>query len=220
MIAGFKVVWRAVKRLNHQSHLYVWGNVLWLLLSLPIVTSTAAWMALVRLGYTIPRQPGVTMDEFWQTFRQLWLKGIPLALFNVVFVFVNVSNLLAYWNDPSLLAVMLRVSWVIVVLLWFALQLYAYPLYFALDNPAFIPAFRNAAVMLLQNPGFTLVIVITAVLVALLGTILPPVLVLLAGGAIAVLANAAVQDRLWEAGIQARPPEPDEESEQSFYADL
>ena len=220
MIAGFKVVWRAVKRLNHQSHLYVWGNVLWLLLSLPIVTSTAAWMALVRLGYTIPRQPGVTMDEFWQTFRQLWLKGIPLALFNVVFVFVNVSNLLAYWNDPSLLAVMLRVSWVIVMLLWFALQLYAYPLYFALDNPAFIPAFRNAAVMLLQNPGFTLVIVITAVLVALLGTILPPVLVLLAGGAIAVLANAAVQDRLWEAGIQARPPEPDEESEQSFYADL
>jgi len=220
MIAGFKVVWRAVKRLNHQSHLYVWGNVLWLLLSLPIVTSTAAWMALVRLGYAIPRQPGVTMDEFWQTFRQLWLKGIPLALFNVVFVFVNVSNLLAYWNDPSLLAVMLRVSWVIVVLLWFALQLYAYPLYFALDNPAFIPAFRNAAVMLLQNPGFTLVIVITAVLVALLGTILPPVLVLLAGGAIAVLANAAVQDRLWEAGIQARPPEPDEESEQSFYADL
>ncbi len=220
MIAGFKVVWRAIQRLNHQSHLYVWGNVLWLLLSLPLVTSIAAWMALVRLGYLIPRQPGVTLEEFWQTFRQLWLKGIPLALLNVVLIYVNVSNLLAYWNDPSLLAAALRVSWVIVLLLWFALQLYAYPLYFALDHPAFIPAFRNAAVMLLQNPGFTLVIVLSAALVALLGVVLPPILVLLAGGAISVLVNAAVQDRLWKAGIQQPPSEPDQDTEQSFYADF
>lgn len=220
MIAGFKVVARAVKRLNHQSHLYVWGNVLWLLLALPLVTSTAAWMALIRLGYLIPRQPGVTMDEFWSTFRALWRKGIPLALINLVVIYVNGTNLLLFWNSPGLLALALRISWIIVLLTWFALQLFAYPLYFAMDKPTFIGAFRNAVVMLLQNLGFSLVIVLVATVFGVLGLVVPPILLLLSGGAVAVLANAAVQDRLWAAGIQQPPPEPDEASEQSFYADF
>jgi uncharacterized membrane protein YesL len=220
VIAGARVVWRAVRRLNHQSHLYVWGNLLWVVLSLPLVTAPAAWMALVRLGYLIPRQPGVTMDDFWETFRANWRRGIPLAILNVVIVVVNVSNLLTYWYAPGVLASFLRASWVIVLVVWFALQLYAFPLFFAMEQPTLIGAFRNAAVMILQNPLFTLVIAAAALICIALGVLLPPVLLLLVGGAVAVLTNTAVQDRLWAAGIQQPPPEPDEASEQSFYADF
>lgn len=220
MIAGVKVVWRALRRLNHQSHLYVWGNLLWVVLSLPLVTAPAAWLALTRLGYLIPRQAGVTMDDFWETFRAEWRRGIPLALINAAIILVNLSNLSTYWYAPGLLPAVLRPTWVIVLALWFAVQLYAYPLYFAMEKPTFVGAFRNAAVMILQNPLFTLVIVAFGSIVIALGVLVPPVLLLLSGGALAVLTNTAVQDRLWAAGIQQPPPEPDAAAEQSFYADF
>ena len=62
------------------------------------------------------------------------------------------------------------------------------------------------------------IVIIGAIFIAL-GVVLPPILILLTGGAVASLANTAVQNRLWAAGIQPRPVELDESAEQSFYAD-
>ncbi len=219
MLDGLRVGWRAIRHLNHRSHLYVWGNILWLILSLPLVTAPGAWMALVRLSYVMHRDPGVTMDDFWKGFRENWRRGIILAFINALILVINLGNLISYWNMPGLLGFFLRASWGFVLVAWFALQLYAYPLFFAMEKPTLFGAFRNAGVMILQNPLYTLVIVIIGAIFIALGVVLPPILILLTGGAVASLANTAVQNRLWAAGIQPRPVELDESAEQSFYAD-
>lgn len=220
MIAGFRAGWRAIRQMNHQSHLYVWGNLLWVVLSLPVVTAPAAWMALVRLSYMQHRHPGVTMDEFWDAFKQNWRRSIVLALVNAAIIGVNAGNLIAYWDAPGVFAAVLRSVWLLLLLGWFALQLFAYPLFFAMEKPTLVGAFRNAAVMIVSNPLYTVAVTLVGVVMIAFGVLLPPAMLLLVGGAVAALSNSAVQDRLWAAGLQQRPRQPDASTEESFYADF
>ena len=220
MLAGLRAGWRAMLHLNQRGHKYIWGNLLWVALSIPIVTAPAAWMAFVRLGYSLHRDPGTTMDEFWAGFRKNWRRGIVLALINAVILIVNISNLLSYWYTPGVVAMFLRVTWLIVLVGWFALQLYAYPLFFALEKPTLVAAFRNAAVMILLNPLFTAGVLLCAALILVLSMALPPAWILLTGAALCALANTAVQDRLRAAGLEKTPPpDPDDVPDRSFYAD-
>jgi hypothetical protein len=55
---------------------------------------------------------------------------------------------------------------------------------------------RNALVMVLRNPFYTLVLLLVILLLAVISTVLVAAWLLLTWGAIAAIANTAVQDRL------------------------
>lgn len=204
MIAGLRAGLRGLAHLWRRSYLYVWANLFWALLTLLIFTAPAAWAGLTRLGYVAHREPLVSLDDFWRGFRETWKMGILLALINLLFIIITVSNLLSYASEIGAGFVALRIVWLGSLLLWLICQYFAWVFYFAMKRPTFTGALRNAAVMMLRNPLFTLGVLVILFLLMAISTILPAAWILIGGAGMACIANSAVQDRLRDAGLEAQ----------------
>ena len=100
-----------------------------------------------------------------------------------------------------------RLFVVAALLLWALLQLYALALLFAQEQPRVGQALRNAAVMALKNPHFSLTLVLIAGLLFGLSLLLIVVNFLLGPMFFAFLGRRAVMDRVaaWRAESQPIP---------------
>jgi uncharacterized membrane protein YesL len=205
MLAGFRAAWRGLRHFNHRGYIYVWGNLLWVILSLPVITAPAAWAALVKMSFLTQTTPSGGVGDMWEAFRFYLRQGLIMGVVNIILVGVTVYNLAAYWNDNSTVFVVLRGLWFLILAVWLLVQFYMWPLYFAMKQPSLGGALRNAVVMVLLNPGFTLALWLVVILVVVVSTFLFVPLILLTGGALACIATAAVLDRLESAGIRERP---------------
>lgn len=217
MLDGLRTGLRGLQHLQHRGYQYVWINFFWLLLSLPIITAPAAYAGLVRFSYVAHRQPSVSFDEFWQGFRENLKRGALIGLLNLIVVVVNVGNLVSYQTDSSGGVVLLRVVWLIALVGWFAAQIYVWPLLNAMENPSLKGAYRNAGVMMLLNPLFTLGIWFVCAAVIVLSTALPVAWLLVTGSALASIANAAVQSRLLSAGLDKSSAVSEVVTDEVFY---
>lgn len=216
MIAAGRAAVRGWRHLNDRGYIYVWLNVLWALLTLPIVTAPAAWGALVGVSWRMQRDPQVDARAFWGEFRANLPRGLLISLANFVVAFFTYYNLAAYSNVPGVGAIALRVAWVLIPALWLAVQAYAFSIYYAMETPNYVQALRNAALMIALNPLFTLALGVIVVVIAAASTFFTAAWFLITGSALASIVNAAVLDRLRRAGLQqARtiddPDEVDEE---------
>lgn len=204
MFAGLKAWWRGLAHLNHRGYIYIWANVLWFILSLPLVTAPAAWAGLVKMSGLAYQYPSTDIHDFWQGFKENLKTGLVMALLNLVVVGINFSNLAAYASSEGVGAVSLRVLWISVLWLWFATQFYMWPLLFEMKQPTLLGAMRNAVVMVVLNPFFTLGLWIGIILLVMLSTAFGAAWLLLTGSALAAIANSAVTDRLQTAGYKNR----------------
>jgi hypothetical protein len=214
MFAGLQAVWRALRHLNHRGYVYIWANLLWVVLSLPLVTAPAAWAGMVRMSYLAHTRPTADLRDLWDGFRQNLRRGLVIFVLNVVLVGVNISNLTAYAGQTGLLYDIGRSVWIGVLVVWAAIQFYLWPLLYEMKQPSLKGALRNAAVMVYLNPVFTLAVLACAALIALLSTVFFASWLLISGGALAAIANSAVFDRLAAAGLRppVLPPEAEIES--------
>jgi hypothetical protein len=201
MIDGLRAVWRGLRHLNQAGYIYVWCSVAWALLSLPIVTAPAAWAGLIRLSWTAQRQPTAGWDDFWAGFRAHLLRGAILAVCNLAFWLVWLSNWAAYGAQPGVEWSLLRGLWLLTGASVILIQVYGGVLYHAMTRPTVIGAFRNGAVMLVRNPLFSLGVLIGFAAIIALSTLLPLAWLLITGGALAAVSVRAVIDRLQRAGI-------------------
>jgi len=211
MVQGLRAGWRGLRHLFAQSHVYIWTNVLWFLLTIGIITAPLAWAGLCRMSYMALRQPSARLDDFKEGFKAHWKGGLLLGVIGLLFVIINMVNLMGYSRSINLQTSILRVIWLMALVGWFGIQLFAFPLLNAMEKPTLMGAYRNAAVMVFLNPLFSLSVGIVALLVVIISAIIPVALVLITGAALASIGNAAVQNRLIKAGIQedTAPPEPE-----------
>lgn len=202
MLAGFLAWWRGLRHLERRGYIYIWGNLWWFVLSLPIVTAPAAWAGLMHLGYVAHRNPGVNLDAFWAGFRMNLRRGFVLTLLNAVVIGVNLVNLWGAQAQDGLAYDVLRGVWLLALALWFTIQLYLWPLFYAMEQPTLWGALRNAAVMILLNPLFTLGLWLGIALILAFSLVFFIAWALITGGALAAVANSAVLDRLSAAGYE------------------
>lgn len=191
-----RVWWRAWQQVQQRGYVYIWASLCAFGLSLLVVTAPAAWAGLVRMSHAGFTNPNADIRDFWDGFREHLLRGVILALLNALIFFINYVNLLSYANQTDFIYIPIRIIWIAVVVVWLMIQFYAFPIYYEMESPAYRGAFRNAAIMLLLNPGFTLVIAIMTGLLAALSTALVALWALLTPGLLSTVASAAVLDRL------------------------
>lgn len=207
MISGLQAGWRGLRHFWAQGWVYIWANVLWILLTIPIVTAPAAWAGLCHFSYHALREPTTSFSHFWRGFRLHWRGGIVVSLLGVALVVVTVVNLLGFNQATGLAALILRLLWWLILAAWFGIQLYAFPLLPAMTDPALIGGYRNAAVMFLRHPFYTLGLWLFCAPILVLSFVLPGAWLLITGGLLAAIGTVAVQECLRADGIEAPPLE-------------
>lgn len=197
MIAGVQALRRGVGVFRQNGYAYVWANVAFIVLCVPIFTAPAALSALFRVSHAAFTEPHeADLALFWETFRENLWKALPWGLAHAAFVVINFSNLHAYAGDPRPLFQVLRVVWLLAGIVWAAALLYTWPLYYEMQQPSLYMATRNALIMVLQNPLFTITMLTSAAIIILFSLWLLAAWVLLTFGALAMIGSAAVLDRL------------------------
>jgi uncharacterized membrane protein YesL len=201
MIAGFRAGWAGLRHWLAANWVYVWANVLWAVLTLTGVGAAAAWAGLTAMSYHAHRHPSAEFGRVWEGVKAHFWRTLPVSLIGLLIVAANVSNLIVYRD-----AGVLRIVWAAALAIWFGLQLYAFPLLHAMERPSLLGAYRNALTMVVLNPLYTLAVWLVAGVVIAFSAIFPIALLLATGGALAAIANSAVQDRLRAVGIGTETP--------------
>jgi uncharacterized membrane protein YesL len=155
------LVWR-------RMGLLVAANVLWLVLSLPIVTWPAATAGLFLLVQRMVREEldgepiEARLGDIWEGFRQHGVRSSLLTLLDVAALALIVVALVFYARSPAEPFRWLVGPIALVGLLWLGAQLYLYPL--LLRRPPNRPweVMRTALLVALANPLSTLSLTVTA----------------------------------------------------------
>lgn len=182
-------------------------SVLWLLCMLLVVPSAPATLALAEMAQRVHTRdtftPGDYVAALWRNFGLGWRWGA------IAFP-VTIVLLVDYQYAEVLLAPALvrpaRLFVVAALVLWALLQLYALALLFEQEQPRVGQALRNAAVMALKNPLYSLTLVLIAGILCGLSLLLIVVNFLLGPMFFAFLGRRAVMDRVaaWRAQTTTR----------------
>ncbi len=94
-------------------------------------------------------------------------------------------------------------AWLLIVSVM--VGLYLFPLFWQQDDPDLKMALRNAAILTLQHPLYTfLMLIFIAFIVAL--SVIPIIMIFLTPAVVAVAANFALTGMLQEMGLAPEPP--------------
>jgi uncharacterized membrane protein YesL len=197
MLAALWVIGRAFNDVRLKGYTYIWANFAFLVLALPIVTLPASYSALCRVAYTAQKEPwDADLDLFWQTFKANLGRALPWGVAHAGFAVVNFSNWAAYGERPEPIWQVFRVLWLSMTLIWIGVLLYTWFIYYEMETPTLWGATRNALVMVLLNPFFTLVLILCIIILSVVSTALLGLWLMLTWGVIAAFGAAAVADRL------------------------
>lgn len=148
-------------------------NVMWLLLSLPIITLIPAMGGLYYATNLLAHDRDASWRSVWQGFRQHFWLSWRWGLLNVLIYGGLVANIWFYgrvswgvWVRPFFLAL---------TVLWTLLQIYFFPTLLEQERPSLRLAIRNSFIILLRRPLPTLGYLIALVVFALGSSyLLPP----------------------------------------------
>jgi uncharacterized membrane protein YesL len=198
----FRIFWEALKDFWDELFLLALMNVVTVLLTVLVVSFPPALAGLWSSANRVAQGKAVGWSDYFDGFRRYFWKAWGLALLNVLVVIIVITNFRFYTpgNAPfeisSTLSLWIRAFWVAVVFLWLVLQAYPLALLLEQEDQRLRVALRNAIVLLIANPGFSLVLALL-LLVAAVVSMLFPVLWLFATPALfAVVCNKAVRHLL------------------------
>lgn len=162
------------------------GNLLWLLVSIPVVTWPAATGALFYLVHRIIREERALdpdyaqVSDFWAGFRRYWQKSTVLALFDVV-VFAVLAVALFFYGGSSVEPLRWLAGPVIIIaLVWLGAQLYIFPILIVAPEQSVFEILRTALFTAIGYPAYTLVLLLTSI-------VLTAVCIALAAGPVVVI---------------------------------
>ena len=196
MLAALRVFWRSIVQFEHYGWLYVLANILSIALSLPIITAPAAFAGLSHMSHVSQTSSTTTIGEFWIGFRAALPRSIVIGLINLAIVVMLAVNIIYYSVQTGILFVFLRAIWLIILIGWLGIQLYLWPILDEMETPTLRGGLRNAGVMVLQNPVFSLMLLLMVGVFVVLSTVLLAPWMLVTNRILACIANAAVLDRL------------------------
>lgn len=132
------------------------ANLLWLLLSLPVVTAAPAAAALYHVTNRLAHGQEAGWRVFFQGFRQHFWLSWRWALLNLLAVLVLLANYQFYARIPQDWATLAMGAFIGLSILWIAVQIYVFPLLLEQSDRRLRTALRNSLVMYLRRPLLSL----------------------------------------------------------------
>lgn len=203
---AFPAMWRTIKVLYDELFLWVWLSVLWwvgTVLVLPAAPVAAGLHAVANRSANYKR---VDSGFFWDATKDKIGRSWLLVGTNLLILVAVVINIAFYSNSPSTWGRFVVILWLWVLVLVMMGGQYLLPLYFQQDDPSLRLLVRNAFILALQHPLYTLLMLIFQItlVVVSFATVLP--IFLLMPAAVAVAANVGLVSMLQEMGLADPPP--------------
>ena len=204
------MVWESVATASrlfwrHLGMLVV-ANILWLLLSLPIVTWPAATAGLFYLVRRVvqeelegtPRE--ARLGDFWDGFQQYWLRSSLLIVIDLAGLGVIAVALVFYGGRPEE-----PLRWLVgpiglVGLAWIAAQLYIFPLLLERTENRSWEIMREALLMTLGYPLQSLSLLLTVLVLLIAAVALAGPVLFVFFSAIAMLQTVMLRQVLLQRG--------------------
>ena len=204
---AFIIMGRVLKAAYEELFLCVYLSIAWWLSFLPLgITVAPATMGMHKVANRMANYKRVDNGFFWEGFRAYFGQGQLMLAIDLLVPGAILFNIWFYANSGSWLPA-LGLLWFWVLLFSLLAGMYLIPLFWQQDEPHIRLALRNAALLTLKYPLYSLLMLIFLLLMLALSfvTVLP--MVLLAPALIAITGNFALAGMLQEMGLSPEPPE-------------
>jgi len=175
---AFRIAWSSLRDTYEELFILIGANLLTLLLFIPVVTGPPALAGLHHLGFHISAEKRVEFRLFWEGFRRYFLDSWKLAIFNLlvfgvlgVDIWFYMSRVEGAWRVVGLVGV-----WMLLV--WALAQLYTFPLLVRQEERKLFLLVKNAVLLTLAYPVFSLTAAVLLGLLLALSMVVPIVFVL------------------------------------------
>jgi hypothetical protein len=194
----FRVFWEAIKDFWEELLLLVLMNILTVLFLFPVITFPPALAGLWNAANLAAKEKSIHWSDYFEGFQRYFLKAWALALLNILVMLLVATNVRFYTPEvapfeiSSNASAWIRGIFISAGFLWTAMQMYPMALLLEQEDQRLRVALRNAAVLFIANPGFTIVLLILLVVAAVISTLLTIPWILLTLAFFGVVCNKAV----------------------------
>lgn len=204
---AFTVMGRTFKAAYEELFLCVFMSVVWWVGTLLILPAAPVTLGIHQVANRMANYKRVDSSFFWEAARSNIGRGWLVYLINLLIPLVIVVSILFYFSLSGWMAVL---AFVCMWLLLFVLMIgqYLFPLFWQQDEPDIRLMIRNATLLALQHPLYTILMLLFQLLLILISLAITLPLFLLTPALIAISANFALTGLLQDMGLAPQPPQP------------
>jgi len=197
MRAALSVFWRSLQYWSDEIPLLVQLNAVWLLAVLLVIPGPPTTAAILAVTHRMAHGELVNWRTAKDAFRRYFWKSWQWAAINLAFFGLLLFNHLYYSaHVTGTVLIIVRAVWIMMALVWGALQLYWFPLILEMPGHPIVPALRNAGRLALLNLGFTITLLILVLLFTVISIVFTVMAMLMWVSVLALVVNHATLDRL------------------------
>jgi uncharacterized membrane protein YesL len=171
-------------------------NLLWAVLSFTVILLPAALAALFEATHSLARGEAPGVADFLSGVRRHFVRAWAWALVNLAAWTILVANILFYRTSAEPWAPALQTLFLLFAAFWLIAQFYVWPFLFEQTEMSLRRAFRNALLMVLASPIFSLTLGLLAALVVGVSVVLVVPILVITASFLGLLSSHAVIDRL------------------------
>jgi len=203
---AFIVMGRVLKAAYEDLFLCVFMSIAWWIGLLPIVTIAPVTMGVHHVANRLANYKRVDNGFFWEGLRQYIGRGWLLMLICVGAPAAISFNIWFYANSQGYLRI-IGVAWMWMLLLALMIGQYIFPLFWQQDEPSIKLVLRNATILALRHPLYSLLMLLFQLVLLALCAVLTLPLVLLWPALMVLTSNFALAGLLQEMGLSPQPPD-------------
>lgn len=204
---AFLVMGRTLKAAYEELFMMVFLSVAWWIGTVLVLPAGPVTAGIHQVANRIANYKRVDNSFFWEGSRRYIGRSWLLYLINLLLPVIIAVSIVFYLYLNTIWWLRL-LGFVCVWLLLFVLMVgqYTFPLFWQQEEPDLRLALRNAALLTLQRPLYTLLILLFQLVIIVISVAIALPVILLTPGLIALSANFALAGILQDLGLAPQPP--------------
>jgi uncharacterized membrane protein YesL len=166
MEANFRLLWKALVNAYDAGWELVQINLLWFVLSIPIITLPFTMAGLAYYMHELAHGESMSWRDFFVGIRKYFWPSMRFLLLNLIIIFLLLFYDIYFSHlNNSFTSIVIGLIYGIGII-WLLLMPFVFPLMLEQKKPGLRNGLRNSLVMYIKWPGITLLVVILVYLLA------------------------------------------------------
>jgi len=173
----------------------------WFILLFSLIAPNPASAGICYYANQVTHHRLVEFGLFWTGLRLFLRKSLLLFAISLLGLMLVLFNLTFYLSVPNDYVRLISVLFLYFLYFWLSMQFYLLPLLIEYPTRSLWVLLKNAALVALDNPGYTLILFILLTIWSLLCLVLTPLIPLASAAVVSAVQNRALLNRLEKYGL-------------------